>query len=159
MDCRKVKYRSEVAANYDLEHIRKISKRKIIPCRAYLCECGSWHLTSRHSEKDYKVLQLQLLALKNINIELQNENIKLDKENSVFKSKKYAVLAQAQTAEQAQRQHKIDVDIRVKKMQQTLVAKNKQIKTYRNQNISQITKILELERKINEKEISKNRND
>lgn len=43
----KVKFATEKDALFSLDKITKTSKRKIIPIRAYHCECGKWHLTSK----------------------------------------------------------------------------------------------------------------
>jgi len=47
--CKKVHFRCEQDALYSLEKIKKTSKKKVIPVRAYLCKCGFWHLTSKAS--------------------------------------------------------------------------------------------------------------
>lgn len=46
--CKKSKFASEEYALNALKGIQAKSKRKVVPCRAYLCKyCNSWHLTSR----------------------------------------------------------------------------------------------------------------
>ena len=45
--CKKVKFASEKDALFSIKKIQKISDRKIVPSRAYLCKCGAWHLTSK----------------------------------------------------------------------------------------------------------------
>jgi len=59
-DCKKVQYASEEYALFDVRRIKKISERSKMPVRAYLCFCGSWHLTSRADKKDEIISELQI---------------------------------------------------------------------------------------------------
>lgn len=44
----KVAYRDEHSGNRAIQNISNISKRDLVPIRAYLCPfCKHWHLTSR----------------------------------------------------------------------------------------------------------------
>ena len=44
---KKVRFGSEKAAQYTIDKIKNKSKRSRIPTRAYKCNCGAWHLTSK----------------------------------------------------------------------------------------------------------------
>ena len=46
-ECKKVCYSSEYFAIWDVDRIKKRSKHKLVPIRAYLCQCGAWHTTSK----------------------------------------------------------------------------------------------------------------
>lgn len=59
-ECKKVQYASEEYALYDVRRIKKISERSKMPVRAYLCFCGSWHLTSRADKKDEIISELKI---------------------------------------------------------------------------------------------------
>jgi hypothetical protein len=67
-ECKKVQYASEEYALFDVRRIRKISERSKMPVRAYLCFCGSWHLTSRADKKDEVISELKIK-----NNELENQ--------------------------------------------------------------------------------------
>jgi hypothetical protein len=45
--CKKVKFANEKEAELGLQKIMENSDRDKVPIRAYLCNCGSWHLTSK----------------------------------------------------------------------------------------------------------------
>lgn len=50
--CEKVGFCTEKTANTTKNLIRKTSRKKQIPYRAYFCtKCGQWHLTSKHKPK------------------------------------------------------------------------------------------------------------
>lgn len=59
MVCEKTRYVSEKAALEDIERIQKKSTRSKVPVRAYLCGCGSWHLTSKLSKAAIAIIQLK----------------------------------------------------------------------------------------------------
>lgn len=59
-ECKKVQYASEEYALYDVRRIKKISERSKMPVRAYICFCGSWHLTSRADKKDEIISELKI---------------------------------------------------------------------------------------------------
>ena len=59
-ECKKVQYSSEEYALFDVRRIKKISERSKMPVRAYLCFCGSWHLTSRADKKDEIISELKI---------------------------------------------------------------------------------------------------
>lgn len=59
-ECKKVKYSTKEFALFDIERIKKKSKRNKIPNRAYLCKCGSWHLTSGMDNNKILISKLQL---------------------------------------------------------------------------------------------------
>ena len=59
-ECKKVQYASEEYALFDVRRIKKISERSKMPVRAYLCFCGSWHLTSRADKKDEIISELKI---------------------------------------------------------------------------------------------------
>ncbi len=98
MNCsRKVKYSSEKFALCDIDRIKKLikknnTKREKTPSGAYLCSCGSWHLTSKVDKKDEIIFNLKtsFKELKNENNILkqkytakENQNQKLVKEISL----------------------------------------------------------------------------
>ena len=79
-ECKKVQYASEEYALFDVRRIKKISERSKMPVRAYLCFCGSWHLTSRADKKDEIISELQI---KNKELEKQiKELTNLGKSNA-----------------------------------------------------------------------------
>lgn len=102
MDCTKVKYANEVFAKQDIERIRKTSTRKTIPIRAYLCYCGSWHLTSKdlptvtrlksvldennQLRAEIKLLKSQEQRQININKAITNLNKRLTERDKLIKS-------------------------------------------------------------------------
>ena len=59
-ECKKVQYASEEYALFDVNRIKQISNRSKMPVRAYLCFCGSWHLTSRADKKDEIISELKI---------------------------------------------------------------------------------------------------
>jgi hypothetical protein len=121
----KTKYSSENLAIIDIERIKNKSTRDKVPIRAYLCQCGSWHLTSK-VRRDDKIIE-----------ELKQENELLKKE--IESLKKYHA---------SKEQHDIAVDIRVKKVHEVLSYKNKIISDARKSNKDLICKIVQLEKKI-----------
>ena len=79
-ECKKVQYASEEYALFDVRRIKKISDRSKMPVRAYLCFCGSWHLTSRADKKDEIISELKI---KNNELEKQIKELSnLDKSNA-----------------------------------------------------------------------------
>lgn len=79
-ECKKVQYASEEYALFDVCRIKKISNRSKMPVRAYLCFCGSWHLTSRADKKDEIISELKI---KNKELEIQiKELTNLGKSNA-----------------------------------------------------------------------------
>ncbi len=76
MQCQKVKYSSEHYAQLDLKRISKKSTRVKVPHRVYLCECGSWHLTSRVSREEIEIEKLRK-ELTDTKAELNKNNIRL----------------------------------------------------------------------------------
>ena len=79
-ECKKVQYASEEYALFDVRRIKKISERSKMPVRAYLCFCGSWHLTSRADKKDEIISELKI---KNNELEKQIKELSnLDKSNA-----------------------------------------------------------------------------
>ena len=77
MKCKKIKYKAENDAILALNKIKKDTKRKIVPIRAYHCHCGAWHLTSRLDVKDIQEenqkLRQEISELKNKYLELENK--------------------------------------------------------------------------------------
>lgn len=66
--CTKVSFANEKYADFYINKLKKTSKRKVIPVRAYLCEkCFSWHLTSTMNvESDRaEVLKKHVVQLQN----------------------------------------------------------------------------------------------
>jgi len=66
--CKKSKFASEEYALNALKGIQAKSKRKVVPCRAYLCKyCNSWHLTSRPDgfklQKENEELKQEIVLL------------------------------------------------------------------------------------------------
>lgn len=121
----KVKYSSENAAIIDIERLQKISKRTKVPVRAYLCECGSWHLTSKLRKTDIVILELKS-EIESLKKEIES----LKKHNS------------------SKQEHDIAVDVRVIKLHQVLSRKNKIIKQTRNSNKDLVCKIVQLEKQL-----------
>lgn len=81
----KVKFATEKDALFSLDKITKTSKRKVIPIRAYHCECGGWHLTSKTDKFSEQVtpfkerieeLELEAKSLKQTIEELTRKNNK-----------------------------------------------------------------------------------
>jgi uncharacterized protein (UPF0335 family) len=81
----KVKFATEKDALFSLDKITKTSKRKVIPIRAYHCECGGWHLTSKTDKFSEQVtpfkerieeLELETKSLKQTIEELTRKNNK-----------------------------------------------------------------------------------
>lgn len=130
----KVKYISENHAMIDIERIQKKSNRDKVPIRAYLCECGSWHLTSKIKHSDIVISELRQEIIK------LNQNISnLKAENELLKN-----------YNASKQEHDIAVDERIKKINQRLFEKNQVIKYIRNDNKDLICKILQLENRIND---------
>jgi tRNA uridine 5-carbamoylmethylation protein Kti12 len=63
-DCKKIGFENEKSAKFTLKKILEVSKKKILPKRAYMCSrCGKWHLTSK---RDIKVLEKENLELRSL---------------------------------------------------------------------------------------------
>lgn len=59
IDCTKVKYNSEYAAEVDIKRIQKKSIRGRLPIRAYKCEHGEhWHITSKDDSLHDRIIEL-----------------------------------------------------------------------------------------------------
>lgn len=59
--CRKVSFSDEKTALFYIDKLKKTSKRKVKPVRAYLCEkCLTWHLTSREERMSREEEQLTI---------------------------------------------------------------------------------------------------
>jgi len=86
--CKKSKFASEEYALNALKGIQAKSKRKVVPCRAYLCKyCNSWHLTSRPDgfklQKENEELKQEVAELKekiHIFVDSLNELIRISKQ-------------------------------------------------------------------------------
>lgn len=119
MICEKVKYGSYLFAMEDIKRIKKISTRDKVPCRAYLCKCGYWHLTSE------KYNNVERIA------KLEEEIIKLREEKA--KSNKEAI-------------HEAKVNDKVQALNKYIAKQNKLIKHLRAENSRNISKIIQLEK-------------
>ena len=66
--CKKVRFNNEENALFSLKKITTTSTRKVVPIRAYLCQCGAWHLTSRPDSfallKENELLKLEIAQQK-----------------------------------------------------------------------------------------------
>ena len=64
--CDKVSFLNEKYANEHIAKIKKESKRKVIPTRAYECnKCPNWHLTSQPNWREsIKTMEGQVTKLK-----------------------------------------------------------------------------------------------
>lgn len=105
MKCKKIKYKAENDALLALNKIKKDTKRKIVPIRAYHCHCGAWHLTSRLDVKDIQEenqkLRQEISQLKDINKVLQDKvsNIINAKDEKILNSLKRDMMFQYQYEE------------------------------------------------------------
>ena len=76
-NCNKIKYDNEESALFVLKKLNQIKTKKKRPTRAYLCYCGSWHLTSRPDIKDIQQenskLKLVISKLKYTISKLKNQ--------------------------------------------------------------------------------------
>jgi uncharacterized protein (UPF0335 family) len=81
----KVKFATEKDALFSLEKITKTSKRDVIPIRAYHCNCGSWHLTSKTNKFSEQVtpyvdrikeLESEVETMKSVILDLTRKNNK-----------------------------------------------------------------------------------
>lgn len=114
--CKKTAYSSEKFAEDHIMRLAKTSVRSRIPVRSYYCgTCGFWHITSQNSKKDERIKELEE-EIKKIRIEYEAEIQKLKIENNFLKIKK-----------QNEFEKEINLDERVKKLQQTINDKNKTI--------------------------------
>lgn len=98
----KVKFATEKDALFSLDKITKTSKRKVIPIRAYHCECGKWHLTSKTDKFSEQVtpfkerieeLELETKSLKQTIEDLtrknnKEENVKVKADSRVVQLQK-----------------------------------------------------------------------
>lgn len=120
----KTSYSSERFANEDIERIQKRSKRAVVPQRAYLCICGSWHLTSKKSHKQFLIDSLNSQIL-----EHKTKIAALEKELSAIK-----IVPQEQRKElmrdivltEIKKQNKAlaESNKKIRKDNQTLMARN-----------------------------------
>lgn len=122
--CYKTKYASQHFADLDILRIKKKSKRSRIPIRSYLCECGSWHLTSKDDSLHDKIAFLS----KEID-RLTNENNKL----TTTQSNDYDL--------------KIKIDEKVLFLTKEVSRKNKIIAQLRLDNADLIGKLVSLQKK------------
>ena len=128
-ECKKVKFSTEKDAEFYLNKLKKTSSRKNIPTRAYLCPfCTSWHLTSRESFENKKILELQNqveLLKKEISKKKEEINLLEGKNNKEYN------LA-------------IKTDERIKKLNEKIAEKDKTIRRLRTDNSELITKLYQL---------------
>lgn len=82
MICEKTRYASEQAALEDIERIQKKSTRSKVPVRAYLCGCGSWHLTSKLSKGAIAII----IQLKETLVNREQDIIALKAENELLRN-------------------------------------------------------------------------
>ena len=142
LTCNKVQYGSESAANNDIERIKRKSNRATIPVRSYLCKiCNTWHLTSKEDfSKVIPELRLEIDELKKEIEKLTILNRDLKTENSNFKS-------QGSKEERAM----VRADERVKKLKEDINKKDKLINGLRKDNAELIYRILQLNKKLENK--------
>lgn len=129
MDCKKTKYSIKQSALDDIERIKNVSTREVIPLRAYLCKiCNTWHLTSALSKQDIFMR------------ELQQENRNLREETKLLKQQTISKI-----------DHDAQVDIKCKKLGETINQKQKEIKRLKTDNSDLIAKLIQLEKNNSEK--------
>ncbi|MFA6570742.1 MAG: hypothetical protein WCT77_05835 [Bacteroidota bacterium] len=77
MTCNKTSYSTERFAIEDIARIKNKSKRQTIPLRAYLCHCGSWHLTHKKDNATVKLEQkIESLIIQNEKFKTEIFNLK-----------------------------------------------------------------------------------
>lgn len=95
MKCLKTSYANEGAANDDILRIQAKSKRNKVPQRAYLCDCGKWHLTSQSINwidrinklrEEIKTLKLEILILQKT--ESKEIRLQLKKDEQIIAMRK-----------------------------------------------------------------------
>lgn len=135
-ECHKTKYANESEANKDVERIRKTSTRSNVPIRSYFCQiCSGWHLTSKepHIVAKLKEVSKEADILKAENKRLLAEHKTLTAENKVLRDRN-----QQEAVKFIRRDQEIIT------LNQTILAKNKLIKTLMNDNSGLISKIIAL---------------
>jgi chromosome segregation ATPase len=93
MECTKAKYCSEEFANNDIERINRRSTKQIKPVRAYLCECGYWHITSNTDARHIKIQELeqQLKQVQEENQTLKSRERKEKQEDETLEKMKQTI--------------------------------------------------------------------
>lgn len=133
IECKKAKFATEKDADFFIQKLKATSKRAKIPTSSYFCQrCTSWHLTSlkQNEWKEAVSLKKQLESLKLAH----KEEVKVLKEQ-------ISLLKQENTKE-------VNVDSRIKKMNNTLLEKLKTINRLRQDNKDLISKNIQLEKRL-----------
>ena len=114
---KKVRFLTEKDAQYSLDKITRVSDRKKKPVRAYYCDCGGWHLTSKPDNKIREVSFDDLL------VNLKDKFNVIQLENSTLKT---AVQTLNKAVESLIREgkRKLESDPKIK----TLLAENNKLK-------------------------------
>jgi len=133
--CKKAPYANEQVAITAILKIRLFSTRQIKPVRAYLCKCGSWHLTSFKLTDDAKN------TIDNLNQQIT----KLKKQQEEL-NQKYLVEQQQTRKKLNERNKKLNKQKEVIKLNELLNKKDKTIKMLRET-------VSDLIYKLNRKEI------
>lgn len=134
--CHKTKYANEAEANKDVDRIKKTSTRSSVPIRSYYCQiCSGWHLTSQepHIVAKLKLVAKELETAKAENKRQATEIKNLANENKTLRDRN------SQEATKFVRR-----DQEIISLNQTLLTKNKFIKTLMNDNSGLISKIIVL---------------
>jgi len=127
---KKSRYASEKEALAHIEIIKKKSTREKIPVRAYMCQHGHWHITSKINSE--KLLETNNELGKQIE-ELKNEIILLKKLNE-------KILKKSNKEENVQ----VKVDKRIQELNKGMLELKKTIKRIRNDNQELIMENLKL---------------
>lgn len=129
---KKSRYASEKEALAHIEIIKKKSTRNKIPTRAYFCECGCWHITSKiNSEK--------LLITNN---ELGKEIEKLKQLNNILNEINESLLKKNNKKENIE----VKIDKRIQELNKSVLELKKTIQRIRKDNQDLIIQNLKLEK-------------
>ena len=145
INCTKTKFATEKDAQFYINKIKKKSTRAVIPTRAYLCRCGTWHLTSK---KDF-VVENNTLLLRIVELEEQVKNLtkqvsNLKEDNISLRSGSNKELSLA-----------VKTDDRVKKLNDTLAINKSTLNILRKSNSELITRLVQLEKEKKQWQIKK----
>lgn len=150
MDCPKVKYASEQAAMEDIKRIQKKSVRGRVPVRAYRCECGAWHITSKQDQLYEKIMEL-LKENKQLRLDIADLTEKKKREIAELTEKNKQLL-QHNDKEERKELKKEGALAALQKGLQTLRDENKNMRKKNNDLIVQIVQLRNLIEKINSEE-------
>lgn len=133
MACKKVSYRSKEFADADVERLQRTSKRRKVPLRSYFCpKCGLYHLTAQTDRADGIILAYRQ-RIKSLSEEISE----LKKENKILKD-----------STRREFQKEIFREESIKSWNNLMADKNKRNRELRDQIISLMRKIGELQKQI-----------